>query len=416
MLTRAVLILTLLAGALPDAKAGEFTRSLAELETLQKNIRILQQQLVSGRNEEDVVTADLDRAEQDLAHLNSEIRIQTGARNALNEEISLLARRAQELSYQQVEAISQLGGLMRSIYIMGRQSGLRMLVNQQDPHVAARRLTMFRYVTTAKNQQMQDIANLVQQIVVNRTLTDEKRRDLETALSKLEQYQGKLKIKENARAEQLAKIRQALAADESEIVLYKEREKALKVLLANLARVPKAGPKKTSASIEKVKDVAKADSQELNVAPKQGSEGAPGIQQNVQRVLAGFENNRGKLSLPLEAAVRAKFGQKKQESGLRWEGVLFNSQEGQSVRVIYPGQVVFSDWFRGYGQLMVVDHGQGYMSLYGHNKALRVGVGDVVQAQQVIAMASEAGQNPSPGVYFEIRHNGNPDDPLKWCR
>lgn len=416
MLKRAALILILLAGGLPDAKASEFTRSSAELGTLQKNIRILQQQLASGRKEEDVVTADLDRAEQDLAQLNSEIRVQTAARNVLNEEISLLERRAEELSYQQVESISQLGGLMRSIYIMGRQSGLRMLVNQQDPHVAARRLTMFRYVTTAKNQQMQDIANLYQQIVVNRTLTYQKRRDFETALSKLEQYQRKLKVKENARAEQLAKIRRALAADESKIVLYKEREKALKVLLANLVRVPKVEPKKTSASIEKVKDVAKADSPEIKVAPKRGSDGAPGIQQNVQRLLAGFENNRGKLSLPLEAAVRAKFGQKKPESGLRWEGVLFDSQEGQSVRVIYPGQVVFSDWFRGYGQLMVVDHGQGYMSLYGHNQALRAGVGDIVQAQQVIAMASKAGQSPSPGVYFEIRHNGNPDDPLKWCR
>ncbi|MGB5705519.1 MAG: peptidoglycan DD-metalloendopeptidase family protein [Arenicellales bacterium] len=416
MLTRTVLILILLPWALPDAQASEFARSSAELETLQKNIRILQQELASGREEEDVVTADLDRVEQDLAQLNSEIRIQTAAQNALDVEISALERRAEGLSYQKDEAISQLGGLMRSIYIIGRQSGLRMLVNQQDPHAAARRLTMFRYMTSAKNQQLKDIASLYQQINLNRKITNEKRRDLEIALSGLEQNQRKLKIKENARAEQLVKIRQAVAADDSKIVLYKKREKALQVLLANLVRKPKTRPKKTSASIGNVTEVTKADSLDIKVAPKQGSDSVPRIQKNEQRLLAGFENNRGKLSLPLEAEVRAKFGQKKQESGLRWEGVLFNSQEGQSVRVIYPGQVVFSDWFRGYGQLMVVDHGQGYMSLYGHNKALRAGVGEIVQAQQVIAMASEAGQNPSPGVYFEIRHNGNPDDPLKWCR
>ena len=122
------------------------------------------------------------------------------------------------------------------------------------------------------------------------------------------------------------------------------------------------------------------------------------------------------MSKPVDAGIKTRFGDKKPESGLGWEGVLFDSQDSQPVRSIYAGQVVFSDWFRGYGQLMVLDHGDGFMSLYGYNKSLQVFVGDSVEPGQVIALTNRASASPEPGLYFEIRHNGVPDDPLLWVR
>jgi septal ring factor EnvC (AmiA/AmiB activator) len=392
------------------AGAGEYARSLAELEVLKSDIRNLQQEVNATRKKEDAVTRDLDRVEQALASLNAEIRSQVLARNTLNEEISLLNEKAEKLDSQRADAILHLGKLMRSIYILGEQSGLRMLVSQQDPHVAARRLTMFKYVTVAKNNQLRELIDLHSLIDENRASFDVKTQNLDKLIGNLARNKESLKVSEKERIEQLKKVRRALAADRSQIELYKQREQTLERLLTKLKRAP-------DKKIEKSAIVTKnANNSELSEPGKAAKPEAKLEIEKEQSLLAGFGNNRGTLSLPLKADIEAKFGQKKQESGLRWEGVLFNSSGGQSVRAIYPGQVVFSDWFRGYGQLMVLDHGDGYMSLYGHNQDLQVGIGDIVQANQVIALAGESGQTLSPGLYFEIRHNGNPDDPLKWCR
>jgi len=392
------------------AEAGEYARSLAELEVLKKDIQNLQQEVNAARKKEDAVTKDLDRVEQELASLNAEIRSQVLSRNSLHEEISLLSRKAEKLDSQRADAILHLGKLMRSIYILGEQSGLRMLVSQQDPHVAARRLTMFKYVTVAKNKQLRELIDLSIQIDENRASYDVKRQDLDKLIGNLERNKESTKISEKERIAQLKKVRRALAADGSQLDLYKKREQTLERLLMKLKRAPNKKAEISAIETPGAKNAELSESGEV-AKPEAKLE-----IEKVQSLLAGFGNNRGTLPLPLEADIEAKFGQKKQESGLRWEGVLFSSSGGQSVRAIYPGQVVFSDWFRGYGQLMVLDHGDGYMSLYGHNQALQVGMGDIVQADQVIALASESGQTLSPGLYFEIRHNGNPDDPLKWCR
>ena len=109
-------------------------------------------------------------------------------------------------------------------------------------------------------------------------------------------------------------------------------------------------------------------------------------------------------------------GLRRRGCGLKWEGLMFEAAEGEEVVAIYPGQVVFSDWFRGYGQLLVLDHGDGYMSLYGHNRLLRADIGASVKAGEGIGEAGSTGGLSRPGLYFEIRHNGKPRDPLEWCR
>ncbi|MGI9319749.1 MAG: murein hydrolase activator EnvC family protein, partial [bacterium] len=202
------------------ALASEYARSLAELETLKEGIQSLQQEVNSARGEEDAVTADLDRTEQELARLNAEIRTQSVARAELDEEISSLKEQASTLEVERANAISHLGKLMRSMYILGKQSGIRMMVNQQDPHAAARRLTMFRYVTAAKNQQIEDVASLYEQIKKNHETTDERIQALETTIAKRERNQQKSKSYEQQRAEHLKKIRRTLEAGESKIVVY----------------------------------------------------------------------------------------------------------------------------------------------------------------------------------------------------
>jgi len=101
---------------------------------------------------------------------------------------------------------------------------------------------------------------------------------------------------------------------------------------------------------------------------------------------------------------------------LRWRGLFLSGREGEAVKSVFRGRVVYADWLRGFGLLLILEHGDGYMTLYGHNQSLHQDVGDWVEAGEAIASVGNTGDIPRPGLYFEIRHHGEPADPLKWCR
>ncbi|MDH3695338.1 MAG: peptidoglycan DD-metalloendopeptidase family protein, partial [Gammaproteobacteria bacterium] len=129
-----------------------------------------------------------------------------------------------------------------------------------------------------------------------------------------------------------------------------------------------------------------------------------------------FPQMKGQLRLPVSAPISARFGQTNQESGTKWDGVWFSAPENTVVQAIYRGQVAYADWFRGFGLLLIIDHGDGYMSLYSHNKELNKSLGDTVETGDAIARVGSTGGLPKPGLYFEVRENGQPRNPLIWCK
>jgi septal ring factor EnvC (AmiA/AmiB activator) len=114
--------------------------------------------------------------------------------------------------------------------------------------------------------------------------------------------------------------------------------------------------------------------------------------------------------------VLARYGTQKNIGNLKWRGLFIAGREGQQVISVFHGRVVYADWLRGFGLLLILEHGDGYMTLYGHNQSLHKAVGDWVKAGEVIASLGNTGDAAQPGLYFEIRHNGEPRDPLIWCR
>lgn len=447
MLGRLALVASI-AGVLPGF-ASELTRSAAELEQLNQRIEKLNAKLASERKEEKTLTAALDEIDARLAELSRSITHHRATRDRLQITLSGLERDQTRLGLAQRDASARLGHLLRSGYMLGKQSGLRMLVNQEDPHSAARRMAMFRYVIEARNSQLAEIAALADEIGRNRKQADASNLELEQTLANLSRDEEMIAADRKARQQQVAILKKALKKGESQLDIYRERQDGLERLLVELRKRPKPVTEKPKARRKVVAGQLKPapvspnariiSSQQVDTgvaktpersaggvaAPQKQSAEEPGgpqqsaptpaLDHNVQ-VLAGFANNRGKLTGPLKARIEARFGDKRPDGGLSWQGVLFGASDGQPVRAVYPGQVVFSDWFRGYGQLMVVDHGDGYMSLYGHNQALDAKVGESVKAGEVVARANDASEVPVPGLYFEIRHNGAPDDPLQWIR
>jgi septal ring factor EnvC (AmiA/AmiB activator) len=129
-----------------------------------------------------------------------------------------------------------------------------------------------------------------------------------------------------------------------------------------------------------------------------------------------FKSQRGHLRLPVRGKITAKFGSRRKAGGFRWQGVMIRAKRGADVKSVSHGRVAFADWLRGFGLMVIVDHGDGYMSLYGHNESLYVETGDWVEAGDVVAAVGNSGGQKRPGLYFEIRANGKPTNPLRWCK
>ena len=123
---------------------------------------------------------------------------------------------------------------------------------------------------------------------------------------------------------------------------------------------------------------------------------------------------RGKLRLPVRGQVTNHFGASREDTGVSWKGLFIKSAEGADVKAVADGRVVFADWMRGFGNLIIVDHGNGYMSLYGNNQAVLKQVGEEVDAGDTIASVGNSGGNESNGLYYELRRNSQPFDPLSW--
>ncbi len=401
----ALLLATLLGASAASAEPG---RSRAELEQLRRSIGELQQQLSTERAEEKSITGELERLERQLGDLLLQRRARLAELQQVKTSRAELQRRQRELEQQRRASAHDLTKLVRASYMLGRQSGLKLILNQRDPAETTRSLSIFRYLSGARNRRIEEGKKLRRELLATGLELSRHHRQLDELLELLAQNQAQLDARRARRRQSLAVVRERMRENREQVVLYRERERELERLLARLRRqsIQRSVPSDTDH---------KAITANTRTRTRAQPQPAPPLPAE-PITLGGFQQYKGGLGAPVNGRISARFGQRKPESGLKWEGLMFEAVEGEEVVAIYPGQVVFSDWFRGYGRLMVLDHGDGYMSLYGHNRLLRAGLGASVEAGEGIGEAGSTGGLSRPGLYFEIRHNGEPRDPLEWCR
>ena len=376
-----------LAGGIFNFGAADDTRPAFELEVLKKKIERLQKRLDDQLKDESELLVALDASEREIVALDQDrARLETESHASIETQ-QKLADELAEVKSQNQASEQALIELIKSSYVMKRQGGMKLLLDGESPTEISRTLVFYRYLSEAKQQQLAALAahqKHVQKMVAD---LDAQGRKTQALLDTLDANRDALAVKKSKREQQLQAIRQSLSVDHKTRAQYAKQEASLLSLLRQIdpAIVPDGQPKGSQQT---------------------GSDG---------RNEAGFASKKGLLPMPLKAPIQHLFGNKKQESGLVWKGLMITANEGQHVAAIYPAQVVYADWFRGYGQLVVLDHGDGYMSLYGHNQLLHVDIGDTVAAGQHIASAGQTGGLLEPGLYFEIRERGEAVNPLNWC-
>lgn len=366
------------AGYAPVAAANsEREAANAQLEQVRTRLKDLRKQIENdgrrrSRAEKDL--AKIEREEQQVRRELADVRGNLKTTRRKQQELeSQLAREEAELEREQAALSQQL----RVAYVNGSEEWLRVMLSQQDTTALGRRMVYYSYLSRQRSSTIANLRTLLQQLEATRAdIAREAARlaDLESDVAdKLEEIADS----RGERARLVAKIGKEIAGKDAEVGRLRAQEQELGELVEALARML-------------------PDMPDVNAEP--------------------FAGQAAKLAWPAKGPLLKRYGQSRADGGLKWQGVLVGAPAGSNVQAVYHGRVVFSDWLDGMGLLMIVEHGDGYMSLYGHNQDLLKEVGEWVEPGEVIAHVGDSGGKAAAGLYFEIRKNGEPVNPSKWIR
>lgn len=356
----------------------DFARYQQKLEKVQKSIDKVKDHLKSTRYKRGHVVTELQQLESKISKNSAELGKTEEKIDDLNKNISALRGELNRLQDKLKTQRQSLSEQIRAAYAIGRQQQVKMLLNQQDPAEMGRVIVYFDYLNRAREQH---IADFLDSISEKQRVEDE----LNTARKEHEESLKTRNKQKNTLLSQRVKRKQLLARLELEI---SNQEKNLSEL---------------EDSRNRIENLLMSLGELLADIPQSPSDSRP------------FKQQQGKLPWPASGPFLATFGEPRNQGGLKWNGVLISTAHGTPVRAVSRGRVAFADWLQGYGFITIIDHGEGYMSLYGHNETLIKQPGDWVNAGEIIATSGDSGGQPMPGVYFEIRSRGKPVNPSTWC-
>lgn len=375
----AVIFVLLAAPRVPAAPSPESRAKAAQLQKLRQQIKSVRKALDSSRGQRDRVRTELRQAEQTIGTVGKALRSIDADVAQTQARMRQLQRRRGSLQQQMAKDSDMLGRQLRASYMMGRQEQLKLLLNQTDPAKVQRALVYFDYLNRARSARIRVAQQQVKQLQWLETEIAAKQHSLKQLQA---QKQQQKELLENSRAER-KRVLAALASDIS------SKGQELQGMLRDQQQLEK---------------VVKALEHVLADIPMDKQLDRP------------FASLRGKLPWPVSGRIVVRYGSDRGVGGMKWHGVMISAPAGTEVHAISHGRVAFAGWLRGYGLLLIIDHGHGYMSLYGHNQSMYKDVGEWVQAGEVIASVGDSGGQRESGLYFELRRQGNPVNPSRWCR
>lgn len=373
----------------------------AELKELQGRIGTLQNDLAKSEASKADASDNLRDIESSISAANRKLRQLGDSRAAVQAQLGDLERQSQLLSAQIERQQQHLSRLLYQQFVHGNSDALHLLLAGSDPYQSARE----RHFLTLLSREKADLLDDMRGALTEKKRLADAAREKNMELAAIEQQQQAertaLLAKQKERQVLLAKIAGRIKAQKKQIDTLRGNEKRLTKLIDGLARLAIRPKSKRT--------VPKRAGTEHSVRPGNTARGP-----DLSSVSGAFAALRGRLHLPVRGTIADRFGSQRGERATTWKGIFIRASEGSDVHAVADGTVVYADWLRGFGNLIIVDHGDDFLSVYGNNQSLLREAGVDIKAGEAIATVGASGGNEESGLYFELRHQGQPFDPLRW--
>ena len=373
-----LLALLLTAGLGGTAVAADGEANKQQLRELNQKIGKLKKSISSQQSERSNAAKALQRIEKDIGVTAAKLHRTKEKSQQQQRKLNELENRQRQLRSQQQSQKALIAEHVRSAYSLGKESQMKMLLNQEDPEKLSRTLTYFDYFNRARSAELRKYRDTLNELDTIKPAISAEAEALALSRRELEQQQQALLEQKQRRAKALAGLDSEISNKTSSLTNLDKQRKDLESILQAVER--------------EVTNIAMP----ANYKP--------------------FKDLRGKMPWPINGKPLNRYGASRQGSAVTWQGIQLSGQEGDAVKAIHNGRVVFADWLRGAGLLIIVDHGGDYLSLYAHNQSLLRSEGDWVRGGEGIATVGNSGGQRQAGLYFEIRYKGRPTDPRSWCR
>lgn len=361
------------------AVANDKAKKEKQLKTLQKKITTLQETIEVKQNSKSTYIKQLKQIEKNIGRISQAIKISNKKITSKKIELKQLHKAKKKSQKQLTQENAALAQQVYSAYTLGKQEKAKLLFSQPDVGYLQRDLIYYQYFLNARVDLIKNVQTSIDSIL------------------KIEADINKAKISIEASQQNLQNQKSLLVKD------GKKRQ----TMIASLDKQLKSQGGvlgKLQGDADELQSLINSIEEIFTESPEPIFERKP------------FAKLKGKLAWPVKGEVKKLFGRQKQLSELRWQGILIEASTGHHVRAISRGRVAFADWLRGLGNIIIIDHGHSYLSLYGHNEALFKSAGEWVEAGDIISSIGSSGGQKKSALYFEIRKKGKPQNPARWCK
>lgn len=378
---------------------ASFADKKADLTQLRERIENLQRDLVKSETSRSEVSDALQTSEKAISEVNRGLLSLSREQGQLSQSVAELKRTIEAGRADVARQQGLLDRMIRHQYMFGNADALRLMLNGEDVAVVARQMHYFGYVSRARATAIAALNQSLAALASLEATKSQKQQELTANADAQKQARAALQSERLARQKVFTRIKADISRNRREIGRLKRDEDRLTQLIEQLAKaLAKDREDRKDRRIDRIQPKGQA-------VDKDADDSFVG---------RAFQTLRGKLKLPTRGELKGRFGSPREDGGVTWKGVFIRAEAGQTVKAVADGRVVYADWLRGFGNLLIVDHGGGYMSLYGNNESLLKQIGERTQSGETVASVGSTGGALESGVYFELRHEGKPFDPMSW--
>ena len=356
-----------------------------DLTELRARINQLKREIDSAEENKADVLDELKESEQAISQINRGLHELAGERRDVAHTLNDAQQQSKQTRTRIQVQQTLLSKLLYQHYVNGSQETLRLLLNLQNPHEIARQIAYYGYLSRSRATLITDLRHDLKSAEAAENVVKEKHGELAQIEGQQLSEKRALQKQADIRKRTLSQLERQIAARQLQVAQLQRDEKRLTDLVERLARARAS---------------AKTPTRKPRVPPDIASNRLPKF--------------KGQFQLPVAGELSNRFGSRRSDTGTNWKGLFIRANAGSPVKALESGLVVFADWLRGFGNLIIIDHGDGYMSLYGSNEALLKQEGETVASGDQIAKVGNSGGNAETGLYFEVRYHSRAIDPLQW--